>query len=120
MPTVAHLLDHTARVWRLTESLDPVYRATERSYDLVHPALACFVGRDNTNLAEPGPGIVQAGQRMIHCDVGNTFQERDIIEVYSGPNAPVVLEVEAQHDPRGHHTQLRCILYQGKVPELGS
>jgi hypothetical protein len=86
---------------------------------MVYEAMPCFVGRDPNTLAEPGPGITQAGGRMIYTTPSYTFRVRDLVEVYRGSN-PGCWEVESWLLPRGHHVQLRCILHQGAVPEVES
>lgn len=120
---IASLLDHTCNVWRLTETTDPIYRSVEQGYTQVHTAIPCTFQRRNTAMGEEGPGVRPVGDRRVYFDVGPAIEDRDIVELVTGPAGfvgPQLLEVESFAAPRGHHVELRCSEWEGELPVVGS
>jgi hypothetical protein len=54
---------------------------------------------------------------MVFMDLGEDVQKRDIVELITGPNAPAKLEVISMDRPRGHHIELVCDEWEGKITE---
>ncbi len=118
----SHLLDHTCNVHRLTETLG-TFRETVQGYAQVHTDLECTFQRRNTVIGEEGPGLRAVGDRRVYLNVGPAFQDRDIVELVTGPAGfvgPQLLEVESFAAPRGHHLELRCSEWEGTLPPEGS
>ncbi len=119
----SHLLDHTCNVHRLTETLGATFRETVQDYTQVHTGLECTFQRRNTVMGEEGPGVRPVGDRRVYLNVGPAFQDRDIVELVTGPAGfvgPQLLEVESFAAPRGHHIELRCSEFAGTLPVVGS
>lgn len=117
--SIASLLDHTARIWRRTETLDD-YRASVPGYTVAHASLACASDGQNSVLANPGPGMVESGRRWIYFDIGADLQHRDVIELLTGPTAPASLEIESVDEFRGHHIEVQASEFTGELPSVGS
>lgn len=113
------LLDHTARVWRRTETAG-TYAETVISYDIVYAAARCTLRRKRAVLSDAGPGVVGVGERTLYFPKGVTLVKRDLVELVTGPDAPAWLEVESAAKPRGHHVEARCTEYHGERPEVES
>ena len=113
------LLDHTARIWRRMESLG-TYRETVASYEVVYALVPCTLRRKQALLADSGPGLVDVGQRTVYFLPTVTLEERDLVELVTGPDAPDWLEVESRSKPRGHHVEAKTSEYHGETPEIAS
>ena len=119
-PLGGFLLDHTCRVWRLTETLGD-YRETVTARSEVYDDLPCFFRRRDTVMSAGAPGTRPVGDRMVYLDTGPVIRDRDVIEITGGPEIDessdaLLLEVESVAVPRGHHIELRCVEYKGTVP----
>ena len=120
-PLSLFLLDHRCRVWRLTETLGD-YRETVTAREEVYSGVPCFFRRRDTVLANQEPGVRPFGDRMVYTRTDYVFRDRDVLEITSGPEVDassdaLLLEVESVAVPRGHHVELRCVEYEGTVPE---
>ena len=113
------LLDHTARIWRRSETLG-TYLETVPGYDIVYPAVRCTLKRKSATLSEAGPGTVDVGTRTVYFRRGVILQEKDLVEFVTGPDAPDWMEVESRSRPRGHHVKARCSEFHGTPPEADS
>jgi hypothetical protein len=119
--SIGHLLDHTCNVWRLITSLGP-FRETVNEYEKVYEGLDCTNTRRNTVFGQSGPGLRPVGDRNVYLDTGPLFQDRDVVELVSGPTGfvgPQLLEVESFAIPRGHHIELRCSEFKGELTVAG-
>lgn len=113
------LFDTEVAIWRATTSKGAL-REEVRTYARVldPPGIpnAC-VNRPNAPVADVGPGIEPVGTRRIYMLPSTNVQTRDIVEIVAGPDAGAVLEVdEPPTRPRGHHVQLDCRLWNGRLP----
>ena len=117
--TISHLFDHEAVVWRKAETLN-ASGVTHKDFSLLYGPLGCKANRKAAVVANAGPGIVDAGQRVFYLEVGPVILKRDLFELTSGPDAPAILEVENVTIPRGHHIEVRCSEYHGPLPDPGS
>lgn len=114
--SIAHLLDHTATVYRPADTLGAL-RTNIRGYAAVASGVEMGVRRPAALYAEIGPGVGPLGQRIIYADVGLDVAARDVIDLITGPDAPGRWEVDEQPtSPRGHHIELRCRAFTGKLP----
>lgn len=116
---ITSLLDHTARIWRRTETKDD-FGGMVPSYSVSSEGVPCANDGQSSVLAPGGPGIVVSGDRWLFFDSGVDVQERDLVELVTGPTAPDWLEVESHDHFRGHHTEVRVSEFQGTPPEEGS
>jgi hypothetical protein len=117
---IGHLLDHTAVIWRVGETIGE-YRESEVAWgpEPVGP-YDCTGKRKAAILAEAGPGTVDAGQRILYFEPGPTFNKRDLVELVTGPDAPAFLLVESDTRPRGNHIEVRVSEWHGAPPAVGS
>jgi hypothetical protein len=122
MRGMAHLFDHIVRVWRQSTTLGEL-REEQRA--LVPRELAtapnAAVRRPRSPLSNPGPGLAPVGERIVYMAADADVQSRDVLELVEGPDAPGLLEVdEPPTHPRGHHTEIRCRIFNGVLPTEGS
>lgn len=116
----SNLLDHTAKVWRPTESHGAL-RTVVQTFALVS-TVRVAVNRptragSGAMLADLGPGLKPTGQRILYATAGWDIQTRDVIELTAGPDSPGRFEVdEPPTRPRGHHLELRCRYWAGVLP----
>lgn len=117
---ITGLLDHTANYWRLTETKGTEFRETIQTLVQVNAdPIPCTFQRRDTLLGQQGPGLRAIGDRRVYFDTGPLFEDRDVIELVSGPTGfvgPQLLEVESIAIPRGHHIELRCTEFKGELP----
>jgi hypothetical protein len=119
--SIRHLCDHRVRIYRRAAQLDAELRSETLSYQPVAAAPA----RNNAKLNRPrartgdvGPGSAPIGERTVYMDAGADVEERDVLQVLSGPDAPCLLEVDGPPTrPRGHHVELACRLFNGTLDE---
>lgn len=112
---IDHLLDHTATVWRPSDTLGTL-RSNVRGYAVVNEDVSAGVRRPAALLADIGPGVAPLGQRVIYLAAGANVAARDVISLMTGPDAPGRWEVDEQPtSPRGHHVELRCRAFAGKL-----
>lgn len=120
---IGHLLDHVCNVWRLVEEIGEEFRETRNYYTAVYEGVDCTFQRRDTVLGNQDPGSRPVGDRRIYFDVGPLFQDRDVVEIVSGPDGfqgPQLLEVESIAVPRGHHIELRAVEFRGELTTDGS
>lgn len=114
----ADLLDHTVRVRRPTESKDNPLRVVERSYPVIG-TYPCAVNRTQARIGDVGPGLAPIGDRVVYLEASADVAARDILELLTGPDAPETLEIDRPPTrPRGHHTELICLFYNGTLPAV--
>jgi hypothetical protein len=115
--SIGHLCDHTARVWTLAEESGAMLSRT-RQYEVQegNDGIPCTMKRKNTVLGTLPPGVAPVGDRMWYSDLGPLIKERDVIEIFEGPNAPARLEVQSVDTPRGHHIEVRGSEFRGRLP----
>lgn len=115
------LLDHQCRIWRRTESPGTMGQ-TEVTYavPIGYEALWCAFTRRKSVLADSGAGLQPVGQRTIYLEeMGLTWQDRDIVEIYEGPSVFVGamrLELVSVSVPRGHHVEITGQEWDGILP----
>lgn len=121
-PLIDRMFDHEVRIWRPTVTKDDL-GAESREYAAVaeHP---CALKRPTAPLADLGAGLAPTGRRRFYLRPDVDVQLRDIVEVVSGPDAAgeqATWEVdEPPTKPRGHHTQVDAITWNGNLPPLAS
>lgn len=120
---IEHLCDHTCRVLRRVES-EGDHLDTQVSYQIALAAVPCTFTRRQTVMSNTGTGLQPVGQRRLFIsDVTTIFRDRDVIQVYAGPEGyqPIEnLEVVSISKPRGHHTELVCEEFHGHMEEEGA
>jgi hypothetical protein len=117
---IERLQDHTVRVWRPVTVPDAI-GADQRTYAPVGEPEPAKVNRNVAPTGDAGPGFAAIGRRRLYMKPGVDVEERDVLELVTGPDAPQTLEVdEPPTRPRGHHCQVDCILWRGQLPELES
>jgi len=118
--SIAHLLDHTCRVWQLQETVTGTLRTTERGYTIVpgQEALSCGVRRQDTRITQINPGVAPQGFRKVYFDGNPPMKERNVIDIYIGPDAPTRLRIESMTYPRGHHTEVVCTEFLEDLPPV--
>jgi hypothetical protein len=115
-PTIDHLFDHTVRVWRPTSSKGRLGQE-ERTYAHVINGRAAL-NRAVDPVAPVAAGLAPTGRIRIYLRPDANVQERDVIQIVTGPDAPGTWEIDQPPTrPRGHHTQVDAIAWHGVLPE---
>jgi hypothetical protein len=117
-PRIDRLFDHQVRIWRPTASIANRIGAEERTYQPVGVAGA-VVNRNVSPMSDQGVGMVPTGRRRLYMRPDADVLERDVVQVIDGPDAGESWEVDQPPSrPRGHHTQVDAIAWNGQLPEV--
>lgn len=110
--------DHTATVWRSTESRSAGLRDVTRSWAKVAAATGIRIGvqvlrerRDDT-----GGGERTTGEYSGYGPAALDLEEGDVVQLTAGPEAPATLEVDRACRPQNRHLELTLIAWPGELP----
>lgn len=121
--SLVDLFDHEVAIWRPTVTLGPL-REEIRTYTavLVAPGLPnAVINRPAAPLADSGPGLTPTGTRRIYMRPTTEVRLRDLLEIVSGPDEGMIIEVdEPPTRPRGHHVQIDGRVWSGQLPGSAS
>lgn len=116
-PSIAGMFDSKIRIWRPTPETDAV-GVEEREYAPV-AVVDCFLNRSRTPQVDVGPGEASVGALRWYGLPTIDVRPRDVCEVIDGPDKGRNWEVnEEPVRPKAHHTQVDCIEWNGKLPDL--
>lgn len=120
--SIAGLMDHRAEVWRPTEkrgfaaevvqTLEPIELPKSGRNCAVVPAP---VG--TMDVQDLGPGEAPRGRTQLYMAKALDVQERDVIRLVDGPEAPSRWRAVAVAKPRGHHYEVVVEPWVGTFPE---
>lgn len=113
-PTIDHLLDHTARLWRPTETLGTL-KSKVTTYVADADLVPCAVQRPTAVMTDIGPGLASSGERTIYFRATETLAPLVVVELVTGPDTG---NWEIDGPPtslRGHHIQTRCRAFNGQL-----
>lgn len=121
-PRIDRLFDHVVRIWRPAASSENRLGVETRIYSVANPSAGCALNRNVSPEQDQGPGMDQTGRRRFYMRPDLDIRARDVVEIVSGPDADGQRwEVDqAPTRPRGHHTQVDAIAWNGVLPEVGS
>lgn len=123
MSGIAHLVDHRVLCWRPADPpLRNEFGDVVDAWDPV-PVPDGLNARPHQdwggNLQDPGPGEQQATMRRWFLVLGFNAQERDVLEVESGPETGKLLRVESVTKPTNpfavHHLEVMVSIYAGPL-----
>jgi hypothetical protein len=117
---ITHLLLHRCRIWRPTDSTG-TFSQNVRSYGTppVYNQLRCEISKPATTLTMMEGGLTTQGTRTVYFDIGPLLKQRDVIEIYHGPNAPVWVEADQPpYNVRDHHLEIKCVEFRGRLPTM--
>ena len=118
---IDHLFETTARIWRPAHSRGTLREDVTTYTPQAAPAWPnCKVNRPQAPQADVGPGLDAEGKRTLYMGADADVLRRDVLELTAGPDAPALLEADEVTRPRGHHTEVRCIVWHGTLPAEGS
>lgn len=116
------LFNHRAEVWRPVESrgfaaevretLEPVSRPKSGFNMAIVPAAGRMRGLTTTDI---GPGETSRGTVEVYLPKGMDVEDRDILNVVAGPEAPATYRVVAMCRPRGHHVEATVEPWVGEL-----
>jgi hypothetical protein len=113
------MFDSTIRIWRADVSKDRI-GVEEREYTPV-AVVGAAVNRSRAPQVDIGAGEASVGAVRWYGLSTIDVRPRDVCEVIDGPDAGRRWEVnEPPVRPRGHHTQVDCIEWNGILPPLAS
>jgi len=114
----ARQFDHTVTVWGSQEVRGPTFGDVTRSWTTVPGMdgvrIAIQAKRETRQDAGPGERVV--GEYMGYGPATLDVSEGDIAEITAGPDAPLTLKVDSVYRPRGRHTELVLIQWDGVLP----
>ena len=122
---IAHLCDHRAVVYRAEEVRDQFNDVIQVWGALTAPdGLNC---RPNQawagDLQDPGAGELQGAKRQWFLVEGFDVEERDVLRILSGPEAPDQLRVVSVTRPTNpavvHHLEVNVEPFTGALEEEG-
>lgn len=116
-PSIAGWFDSSIRVWRPTAVKD-VLAVEEQSHTLVGVYEAA-INRSSTAANAQGGGTTETGMLRWYGLPTIDVRPRDICDVITGPDRGHQWEVNSYPvHPRGHHTQVDCVEWHGKLPSV--
>lgn len=116
-PTIDHLLDIQIEIWRPIKNKDAI-GVEERGYAPI-AVVAAAINRAAMAEANLGGGLAPIGALRWYGRPDIDPQKRDVCLILTGPEAGKTFEVNAPPvRPKNHHTQVDCIEWNGKLPEV--
>ena len=113
----AALFDHHATVWRHREVVGASLREKTRQWSRVSTArrigLLLKVVRERRE--DTGAGERTTGEYEGFCNARVDVCEGDVLEVYSGRNAPVNLKVDEHDAPGGLTAEMVLVPFVGEL-----
>lgn len=115
-PSISGLFDSQIRIWRPTTSRSGP-GIEQRSYAPV-ATVGAVINRSRTPTAPQDGGLAPTGIIRWYGLPTIDVRPRDICEVVAGPDLGKKWECnELPTRPRGHHTQVDCVEFQGLLPD---
>lgn len=116
-PTIDHLLDTQIQIWRPIKAKDTI-GVEERTY-APFAVYAAVLNRAAMAEANVGGGLAPLGSLRWYGRPDINVQPRDICEIIDGPEAGKTFEINSPPvRPKNHHTQVDCIEWNGKLPDI--
>lgn len=123
--SITSLFDHRAECWRPVErrgfgaQVKPGFEAVERPASGLNCAIDGLVGRSGeVGVQDIGPGEARRGRTQAFLPAAFNVEERDILRLVAGPEAPSLWRVMGVARPRGHHTEADVEPWAGEIPEV--
>ncbi len=116
---IEDLMNHKARVWRPVDTRGE-YAEVVNGWELVtDPSVNnCEPPPMGLVIADQGGGEASSGEvRRWYMTRGSNLAERDVIEVFAGPQATSYWRVLGVSYPRAHHYRFVAEPYVGDPPE---
>lgn len=118
-PSVAGMFDSTIRIWRPTVTRGQAGIDNQQYTPLL--IVGAAINRSRTPQAPQDGGLARSGIIRWYGLPTIDVRERDVVEVVTGPDAGRTWEVNEQPTrPRGHHTEVDCVEWNGILPDLES
>ena len=116
----ASLFDHTVAVWGSQEVRGATFGEVGRTWSIVpgEAARQVSIQARRETRQDTGPGERVVGEYVGYGPVAMDVKEGDVIQVTAAPDAGLVgqlLRVDSAYKPRGHHTQLVLIHWDGAL-----
>lgn len=117
MGSLSRFMDHAADVYAGVEtkgtagSVRTTFGPTKKA-----AALDCNVQVDRERMAELGPGeVVEALYSVYFDDPDADVEEGDVLNILTGPEAPLTVRVGLCYRPRGKHLEAQAENWQGVI-----
>lgn len=111
----AAMFDHRATVWSPDEKTGGTFREVERRWKRGQQRVGLKLDTTSERRDDTGGGERTLGVWKGICALRVSVAEGDVLEVYSGPMAPLNLKVDGVHRPGRSHTQLVLAPFSGKL-----
>ena len=123
MSIPARHFDHRVRIWGSSEIRGATFGDASRIWSPVpeQDDVGMAVQAKRETRADQGPGERVVGEYRGFAAASTDVVEGDVIEILSGPeasvdpNSPRLLKADSVYRPRGRHTQLVLIDWQGAL-----
>lgn len=116
-PRIDRLFDHQLRIWRATIGQDSLGAET-RTYAVTLPSIGAVVNRAVAAEGDIGPGMEAIGRVRFYVRPDVEIFARDVVEIVSGPETGTFEVDQPPVRPRGHHTQVDAIIWNGILPAI--
>lgn len=114
--------DHVVTVWGSQETRGSTFREATRSWQKVpgEDRVGMAIQARRETRSDEGPGERVAGEYKGFASAAMNVTEGDVIEIHSGPEASASgptrkLKADSVYRPRGHHTELTLVQWDGEL-----
>lgn len=118
-PSISGWFDSKIQIYRPTASKDAV-GVQENTY-VPLAEVECAIDRSRSANTAQGGGNAETGTLRWYGQANIDVQPRDVCAITEGPDAGTTWEVDSYPvRPRGHHTQVDCVEWNGELPGVTS
>jgi len=116
-PSITGWFDSTIRIWRPSVTRSGPGIDTRNLSPIA--VVGAVINRSRTPEAPQDGGLARSGIIRWYGKANIDIQQRDVVQVLTGPDAGRTWEVNEQPvRPRGHHTQVDCVEWNGVLPAI--
>jgi len=112
--SIESLMDHRCTVYRLTETLNEL-REKVNSYVAAETSQKLALVPPKFSADDEGSGESARGSVEGFMPISSTVQRTDVLDVTSGPEAPLKLLVVNVARPRNHHAEVTLEPFHGSL-----
>lgn len=117
--SIAGLFDHRAEVWRPVEARGFAAEVVQKLEAVHQPTTGtnCAFAVAKLRTENIGPGETPLGRVDLFMSIGLSVEERDVLRIVAGPEAPSRWVVVSAARPRNHHIEAVVEPWFGRFPD---